>query len=180
MKHKKEKTLRGSRRNDRRKNYGTRGKIKREGGRRKEREESTTAAHHKAETQSHVSTIEQGKSGTPDFPPLSTTTPLFTAFPSSCSSYKIKYYRAGFLMHLVCVFKRGGNYRALSLSIPKLSSTFQCVGPSNKSTTRLVEVWIDVLSLVYMYTRLTVKGGDNTVCFSNGGHRGERNSIKQR
>lgn len=37
---------------------------------REEREESTTALHHRAVTQSHVSTIEQGRSGTPDFPPL--------------------------------------------------------------------------------------------------------------
>lgn len=61
--------------------------------------------HHGAGTQSHVSTIEQGRSGTLDIPPLYHLH-ILTAFASSSSSYIIKYYRAAFLVHLVSVFRQ--------------------------------------------------------------------------
>lgn len=91
--------------------------------------------HHGAVTQSHVSTIEQGRSGTLDIPPLDHLH-ILTAFASSSSSYSIKYYRAAFLVHLVSVFRR----TRLFFCFPGLCLTFHMCDKSAESRQLIASV----------------------------------------
>lgn len=100
-------------------------KVKKRLPEREEREESSTAAHHRAVTQSHVSTIEQGKSGTPDFPPLYH--PYFHCF-SIVRLLLQHQILQGWISHAsgVCFQRWGVSMHYLYLS-QRFYGTFKCV-----------------------------------------------------